>query len=246
VVGLSPASGQALSDSARLRARALAWFASAAQAVFVLGWVVRGLLERGYSPVRDYISELARDGASHPRIFQASMLMWGAGSMALAFAIAPALQGRRSWRVAPTLIALAGFLAILLAPFRLSCEDTVSHACRALEEAGKLPWHEYAHAWGSVALDAALWLTPFALARSFWPGRLARLLMLGGVAMGVVIAIGYATGIDRGASAGLVQRLELLVVYGWVLALAMALLTEALPGRAPVKAMPVTLHGAPG
>ena len=246
VVGLSPTSGQALSDSTRPRVRALAWFAIAAQAVFVLGWVVGGLLERGYSPTRDYISELGRHGASHPWIFQASIVIWGAGFIALALAIVPALRGRPWSRVAPTLFALAGLLAIMLAPFRLSCEDTVSHACRALEEAGKLPWHEYAHVWGSVALEAALWLTAFALARSFWPGRLARLLLLGGIAMGTLIAVVYATEVDRGGSAGLVQRLELLVAYGWVIAWAGALLTGAIAGRSPGNAIPVSVDGAAG
>jgi len=207
--------------------RALAWVAIGAQFLFVTGWIVGGLLEPGYSPTRDYISELGRDGATHPWTFQLATVIWGLGFIALALASAPALRTRRWSHVAPALFLLAGALAILLAPFRLDCADTVSRACKALKDAGALSWHEYAHVWGAFGIEIALWLTPFALARAAWPGRLARLLLAGGLAMGGVIGAVYLTSVGEGAAAGLAQRTELLIVHGWVLLCAGALILEA-------------------
>ena len=81
---LRPPDWQALPDAVRPRVRALAWFAIATQVLFVVGWVAGGLLEHGYSPTRDYISELGRDGAAHPWTFQVATVIWGLGFIALA------------------------------------------------------------------------------------------------------------------------------------------------------------------
>jgi hypothetical protein len=63
---LRPAAWPALPDAVRRRVRALACLAIAAQVVFVVGWIIAGALEPGYSPVRSYVSELGRRGAAHP------------------------------------------------------------------------------------------------------------------------------------------------------------------------------------
>lgn len=238
---LRPPDWQALPDAVRPRVRALAWFAIATQALFVVGWVAGGLLEHGYSPTRDYISELGRDGAAHPWTFQVATVIWGLGFIALALAMAPAVRDRRWGHVAPALFLFAGVFAKLLAPFRLDCAATESHACRVLQNAGALSWHDYAHIWGAFGIEMALWLTPVALARATWPGRLARLLLAGALAMGGVIGAVYLTGVGEGAAAGLVQRLELLIVHGWVFACAGALIAEASAGWPPQRARAVSL-----
>ena len=66
---LRPAGWPFLPDAARRRTLLLAWAAILAQVVFVGGWVLAGALEPRYSPVRQYISELGRDGAANPWIF---------------------------------------------------------------------------------------------------------------------------------------------------------------------------------
>jgi hypothetical membrane protein len=230
---LRPPGWLALAEGNRRQVRVLAWTAIAAQAVFVLGWLLGWALEGGYSPVRDYISELGRDGARAPWTFEVSVVIWSAGFAALAVALAPALRGRPWSRLAPALFGIAGVLAILLVAFRLDCATTMSHTCKAMSNAGTLSWHNYAHDWTGVALEAGLWLTPFALARAAWPSRLARLLLLGGAAMGVVIGVVWATGVGEGPVAGLVQRLQLSVVHGWVIVWAAALIMEASPGWPP-------------
>jgi len=235
---LRPPGWRALPDGDRRQVRVLAWTAIAAQAAFVLGWLLGRALEDGYSPIRDYVSELGREGAAAPWTFGVTVVIWGAGFAALGLALVPTLRGRPWSRIAPALFALAGILAILLVAFRLDCATTMSHTCKAMREAGTLSWHDYAHGWSSVALEATLWLTPFALARAVWPSRLSRLLLLGGAAMGVAIGVVWATGVGWGPSAGLVQRLELFVVHGWVLAWAAALIIEASPGWPPERRTP--------
>jgi hypothetical protein len=214
----------------------LASLAIAAQVAFVAGWIIAGALEPGYSPTRSYISELGRHGASHPWIFDASIVVLGAGFIALAFAMAPAIRGRTWARVAPTLFVLAGICAILDAPLRLDCATTLSRVCRAQEKAGSLSWREYGHIWSSFGIELSLLLTPFALARSLWPGRLARLVLLGGLVVLCTLALLAAFGGWLGAHSphdsdnGLWQRFWLFVAHGWVLACSATLIFEARPG----------------
>ncbi|MGO9322163.1 MAG: DUF998 domain-containing protein [Solirubrobacteraceae bacterium] len=227
VVWLRPAGWPALPGAVRGRVRALSWFAIAAQPLFVVGWIVGWALEPGYSPVRMYVSELGRIGAADPWIFDVSTVIWGAGFIALGIAMSVALRTRRWSHVAPGLFVLASIFAILCAPLRLDCAASVNRLCRAREEAGLLSWHYYAHQWAAVGIQVALTLTPFALARSAWPGRLARLMLYGALAIVIVSAAVFVTGVGENWDVGLVQRLQLAVVHGWVLLCAAALIVEA-------------------
>jgi hypothetical protein len=243
---LRPAGWPALPDAVRGRVRALAYLAIVAQVVFIAGWIIAGALEPGYSPVRSYVSELGRRSAAHPWIFDVSVVVWGAGFIALGVALAPALRTRRWAWVAPALFVIAGVCAILDAPLRLDCADTISDLCRAREKAGLLSWREYGHIWASFGIELSLLLTPFALARSLWPGRLARLLLVGAVAVAVAVALLAGLGGWIGAhspyrsDAGLWQRIWLLVVHGWVLICATALILEASRGWPVVRTSPST------
>jgi Protein of unknown function (DUF998) len=233
---LRPAGWPVLPDGVRGRVRALACVAIAAQVVFVAGWIVAGALEPGYSSVRSYVSELGRRGAAHPWIFDVSVVVWGAGFIALGVALLPALRTRRWAWVAPALFVLAGVCAILDAPLRLDCASTINRLCRARETAGMLSWREYGHVWASFGMELSLLLTPFALARSLWPGRLSKLVLLGAVVVTIVLVLlaGVAGWIGAHSpyswDAGLWQRIWLLVVHGWVFICAAALILEATPG----------------
>lgn len=241
---LRPAGWPALPDALRGRVRALACLAIGAQLLFVAGWIIAGALEPGYSPVRSYVSELGRRGAAHPWIFDVSVVVWGAGFIALGVALAPALRTRRWAWVAPALFVLAGVCAILDAPLRLDCATTISHLCRARERAGSLSWREYGHVWASFGIELSLLLTPFALARSLWPGRLARLVFLGAVivASALVLLAGLGGWVGAhspyGWHAGLWQRIWLMIVHGWVLICAAALILEASRGWPPGREAP--------
>lgn len=229
---LRPADWPPLPEQARSRVRALAWFAATAQGLFVAGWAVAGALEHGYSPVRMYVSELGRRGAAHPWIFDVSIVVWGAGFVALGIAMLPGLHGRPGRLAAPGLFVLAGVLAMLEAPLRLDCAASVDDACAARQTAGALSWRHYGHQSVSFWIIAALVLTPFALARVEWPSRLARLTLFAGVAGAILWGLSSAAQGGHQPAAGLWQRLDLLIVNGWVLACAAALVFEARRPRA--------------
>jgi hypothetical membrane protein len=225
---LRPPPWPALPDADRPRVRALALFAAATQALFVAAWIIAGALERGYSPVRMYVSELGRRGAAHPWIFDVSVVIWGAGFVALGIALVPGLRTRSWWWAAPCLFVLAGVLVMLEAPLRLDCASSVDHVCAARQAAGALSWRHYGHQAVSFAIVAMLVLTPFALARAERPSRLARLTARVGFAGAILWALSLSTH-GAGHSAGLWQRIGLLIVHAWVLVCATALLVEALP-----------------
>ncbi|HEY7934961.1 MAG TPA: DUF998 domain-containing protein [Solirubrobacteraceae bacterium] len=233
---LRPAGWEELGEPPRGRVRALSLFAICAQVLFIAGWIIAGALEHGYSPVRMYVSELGRRGAAHPWIFDVSILVWGAGFVALGLALAVVLRTRPWALVAPGLFVLAGICAMLDAPFRLDCASTISHLCKAREIAGRLSWREYGHIWASFGIEAALLLTPFALARALWPGRLARLVLFGALAVALLLAVLMLLGgwvgahNSHGGHGGLWQRAWMGVVHVWVLLCASALILQASHG----------------
>jgi hypothetical protein len=98
--------------------------------------------------------------------------------------------------------------------------------------AGSLSWRHYGHEWASFGVEIALALTPFALARAAWPGRLARLLVLGGLLVAFARGASFLLFDDLSGYHGLEQRLWLLVVHAWVLLCTAALIAEARPSQA--------------
>ena len=232
---LRPAGWPPLPDGVCRRTLLLSWFAIATQVIFIGGWVLAGALEHHYSPIRQYISELGRSGAAHPWIFSISVAIWGLGFIALAIALAPALRTRPWPKAMPLLFLLAGACAIAVAPLRMDCSPTVSHLCRSREIAGTLSWHHYAHEWASLGIDAFLLLTPFAIARSAWPSRLARLTLSGGLVVLIVWAITFFLLYGHiGGYQGLEERLWALVAQIWTVLCATALILESTldPGAA--------------
>jgi hypothetical protein len=176
-----------------------------------------------------YVSELGRRGASHPWIFDASVVVLGAGFVALGIAMALALRTRPWGWATPALFVLAGVFAMLDAPLRLDCAISVNHVCHAQQAAGDLSWRHYGHQWASFGVVAALVLTPFSLARAEWPSRLARLTLGAGV-VGAALWGRSFLGHSDGGHVGLWQRIGLLIVHWWVLSCAAALILEASPG----------------
>jgi hypothetical membrane protein len=225
---LRPAGWPPLPDGVRHRTRLLSWFAIGTQVVFIGGWVLAGALEKHYSPLRQYISELGRDGAAHPWIFSIAVAVWGLGFIALAIALVPALRTRPWPKAMPLLFVLAGACAIGVAPLRMDCSPTVSHICELRETAGTLSWHHYAHERLSLGINAFLLLTPFAIARAAWPSRLATATFSGGLLVLIVwVVTSFALHSHIAGYQGLEERLWALVAYVWTLLCATALILES-------------------
>lgn len=224
---LRPTDWPLLPDAARRPTRLLACVVILAQVVFVGGWFVAGALEPHYSAIRQYISELGRERAANPWIFTTFVGIWGLGFIALAVALVPSLRTRR-WPLAmPLMFVLAGICAILVGPFRMDCSLTLSAVCKSREAAGTLSWHFYAHVWLSLAINVSLLLTGFALARSAWPSRLGRVVVIGNL---VLLAAWIVTYLLHGSFVGydgLEERVWAIIAVLWALLCATALILEA-------------------
>jgi hypothetical membrane protein len=224
---LRPAGWPLLPDAARRRTLRLACAAIFAQGVFVGGWFLGGALEPHFSQVRQYISELGRQGAANPWIFTVFMAVWGLGLIVLAVAIVPSLR-TRPWPLGmPLFFVLAGVCAILVGQLQMDCSPILSSVCKSREAGGALSWHHYAHEWISLGIKLSLLATGFAFARSAWPSRLARLVLGGAL---VLLAAGILTFFLHDSFAGyegLEERLWALVAVAWALLCAAVLILEA-------------------
>ncbi|MGH2833965.1 MAG: DUF998 domain-containing protein [Solirubrobacteraceae bacterium] len=205
----------------------LAWAAILAQLVFVGGWVLAGALEPHYSQVRQYISELGRDGAANPWIFMTFMAIWGLGFIALVAAVLPSLR-TRPWPLAmPLCFALAGVCAILVGPLRMDCSTILSGACRSHEATGGRSWHYEAHVWLSLGIKVALLASGFAFARSAWPSQLGRLVVGGALMLLVAGIVTFILHDSFTGYEGLEERLWAFVAQAWALVCATVLILEA-------------------
>ncbi len=223
---LRPAGWPLLSDAARRRTLPLAWAAIFAQVVFVGGLVVVGALEPHYSAVRQYISELGRNGAAHPWVYAAVVGIWGLGFIALALAVAPSLR-TRPWPLAmPSMFVLAGICAILTGLVRMDCSVTTNAVCKSRQAADALSWHHYAHHWLTFGIYVSVLLTGFVFARAAWPGRLARLVLGGAVVLLIAWIFTYVLPDSVAGYQGLQERLWALVAQLWALLCAIVLILE--------------------
>ena len=102
--------------------RRLAIASIAAQLIWLVIAVVAGLIEPGYSEVRDAVSVLGARDATRPWLFDTGIAIWGSAFTLAALALA--LDAKRSWRgwLGPGLIAFTGLAQILDGfPFPADC-----------------------------------------------------------------------------------------------------------------------------
>jgi hypothetical protein len=222
--------------------RRLAFASIAGQLTWLVIVVVAGLIEPGYSEIRDAVSVLGARDAARPWLFDTGVAIWGASFIAAAVALL--LDRPDGWRgrLGPGLIAFTGLAQILDGfPFPADCRWSIDASCRAREMAGHVSWQHVAHGWTYFLGAIALQLSVFAMAWRFhgdsrW-GR-ADLLALGAGLLGLVIFGGlfFVTGNEPGGHYGLVQRLALAAGGGYVLALSAWLLV--IYGRSPSSRRP--------
>ena len=192
--------------------------------------LVAGLIEPGYSEVRDAVSVLGARDAARPWLFDIGIAIWGSAFILAALALA--LDAKRSWRgwLGPGLIAFTGLAQILDGfPFPADCRWTIDATCRAREMAGELSWQHYAHGLTYFLGAVALLLSVFAMAWRFhgderW-GRFDLFALIGGL-LGLLIVGGlFLLGSNEpGGYYGLVQRFALAAGGFWILALTVGLL----------------------
>jgi hypothetical protein len=219
--------------------RLVAWFAIAAQVLFVAAWVVAGALEDGYSHLDHHVSELGADGAANPAIVNVAILLLGLSLAAVAAALARVLPTRPATRVAVALFVLAGLGIVISAVFNADCSTAVDPACQARWDAWEVDTSAKIHGWASFGTELVLLGTPFALARALWDSPVSAPTLVAGVA-GLAIAVGVTVlfGIDH-APDGLTQRLSLLALHVWIVLIAVGLLWSTRRAPEPPPATPL-------
>lgn len=218
--------------------RSLAGLAIAAQVAFVASWIVAGTLQPHYSGTASGVSALAAHGVRDPWIAIAAYVLLGLGVAALAPGLWATLPRRRATGVAAGLFVLAGAGFVVAGLARLDC-DLSQAACNARFDAGRLSWPTSLHLWAGLVTEAALVLTPFALARALWPSPVAALALAAG-ATGVAIGVAAWMSYGAGAPDGVVERIELGVTHLWVVIVAAGILYETRP--APKLSAPAALR----
>ncbi|WP_031069515.1 DUF998 domain-containing protein [Streptomyces sp. NRRL S-118] len=192
-------------------------------------WILEILLPTGLDPIRTYVSELAATDQPYGGFFRTTDLV--AGALVLTAALYALLAGdRRPWAAAGWAgLALFGAATVADARLPLSCAPTVDPACAAQEAAGILPAAHSVHAvTSSVALAGALLgivaLTLAARRYHRWPPLARTGPLLAGCALAATawtLTAVAAFGSGHGTWAlGAGQRLQVLLVAGWLAVLA--------------------------
>lgn len=167
---------------------------------FVGAWLLGGALTDGYDPIRQAISQLAREGAATRPLMTAGFVVFGVLVPVWAFALGRVLDEPRL-RVSVTVAGLATLAVALLPLSREGAQpQDVAHAVAA--------------ATGYVAMAASPLLGAVALRRQ-GHGRAAAL----SAAVGVVSACALVSSVVLDASGGF-QRLGLTVVDAWYVVVA--------------------------
>jgi hypothetical protein len=136
----------------------------------------------------------------------------------------------------------AGALLVVVGLARSSCSDWIG-ACAAAEAAGTLPLHHVVHNLVSLLLFVLLIAAAFTLARGVARNG-ARRLAWPSVAVGVVSIVTMVAMLSGAAPAvsGLLQRLFLLVLLGWIIAvgpLTARIRAAGMPAPGPALQRPV-------
>ena len=194
----------------------LGWLALIGPIAFTVAWIVAEALQDGYSPRRDYISELAALDARHAWLMITGFLLLGVGTVALGIGLAGALKGRLA-RIGSILVAFAGVGIIVAGLARVDCRSRLD-ACAARIDAGDVSWHSATHELVSLVLFLALVAAPLVLARAFsgdepWRDLHAYSITTGVV--GLVLLVLLFSGV-AGSWTGVVQRVFVTVLLLWI------------------------------
>jgi hypothetical membrane protein len=195
------------------------------QAVFILGWLVAGLVQdSAYSTARHDISDLGAVGAPHAWILLIAEGLSGACTLAfVVLGFYPALAGTRGRTLSAILIALPLGVGYLMdAFFRLDCR--IADGCTSEQTTSS--WHGILHAVNGVVWLLCLLVAPYLVARCLrrstqW-APLARPSALLGAAIDVAVIV-YLV-LDGKSGAGYAQRVLVLLTSVWVALLARRLL----------------------
>jgi hypothetical protein len=198
--------------------------------VFLATSVVASLLQEGYNPVRDAVSDLGRSGAPYNWVITIGFTAMAVGALALAVAVRRAWRTGTSRTVVPLMLVVTAITTFIAGMARVDCSES-SSACRSLEAAGDVSGHHVLHQLIGLPLFLCMALVPLFAARRFRGEPAWRDLVRPSRWVSIVMAlyIVAVAAVEAGPLMGLLQRVALTASYGWMIVLAWRLSTDA-PG----------------
>jgi hypothetical membrane protein len=194
----------------------LGWLAVLGPIAFTVAWIVSEVLQDGYSPQQDYISELAALDAQQAWIMITGFLLLGAGTVSLGAGLAGAVKGRPA-RIGSILVTIAGASIIVAGLARTDCRIRLD-TCAARIDAGEASWHSVTHDWVSLVVFLGLIAAPLVLARAFRGDESWRYLRAYSITTGLVglaLLVLLFSGVAESWT-GVVQRVFVTVLFLWV------------------------------
>jgi hypothetical membrane protein len=189
---------------------------------FVLAVVVAAAVTPGYDALAEYISALAARSNPHPWIMTTGFACLAGSTVAAALTLTRRLPGMFG-AIGCVLLGLAGLALVGSAAFRLDCSPTVE-SCAALEVAGQVSGQHVLHNLLSLLshllLAGAYLVLARPLRKSAGLARLSRPTLA--IGLGLVAFIVCLLIAGFGPLGGVVQRVVVVIAYGWSVRLALA------------------------
>jgi hypothetical protein len=196
--------------------------AAAANCAFLF----RAASDSRLDPVNSMISELEVPGQPLSWFFRGASLVSGLAALVFALGLRPRIPAGRSGQAGCLALALFGLAGAADALFPMDCAPSASAVCLRADEAQPMNWLSQAHTWfdvaGTVAVLVSLWFLGRHLVRHpEWrrASAVTRAGFAGLTAVSVVLTVMSARYLP---GVGIVQRIEVLGVSGWLLVLALA------------------------
>jgi hypothetical protein len=194
-------------------------------AAFYLASLAAGAVKPGYSHLREAVSALAATDSPGAPVMIAGFLVSAVGMLATGLGIRRRLRAGVAGPVAAGLVLLSGALMAVAGLARQDCSERLP-SCLDYGEAPLASTHFWVHQYVSLALFVLLTVSLFVMARGLrrsggW-AYLARWSKVAGLlcVLGIAELIADPPALDP--YAGLVQRLFVLVLFGWPLVVAAA------------------------
>ncbi len=195
------------------------WLALGGVGGFFAAGLLTGLVTPGYDERREAMSALAALDSPHAWLMMAGFGLGAVGLLAGAFVLWQVVP-QRAGRVAAVLVAASGALIALAGAARQDCSDQLP-SCRdfgdAVEASGSYWVHQYASLLAFLLLIVSFFVVARGLRRS-GRARLASLSRLAGAASFTGIVLLVVEPPFVGDNYGLVQRLVLLGMFAWPVA----------------------------
>jgi len=211
--------------------------------VLTLGWLVAGSLQTNADVRRGTISDLGAADADKAWVWNVPLTVGGVLVAAFAIGLHRALRPGWGSAIAAALIAVFGVgLALEGALFHLDCRETVPTCAARASHSWRHTAHEIESGIGILALVVAI----VVLALRFRREPRWRSLWLASLSTAVAFVVLSAIAEDS-AWEGLVQRLLVTVLLGWIAVVAWVLSCWAdFPARSGLRSLVPGTHTLPG